>query len=204
MRKYYDNGKACCCIVRFLGGLASLVLLVACQAAQNNEQTDNVEIAAVDSTALADTTRVDTMQVNAMSEHPEIILSNHTCMAGKDNHWVATSEQYTSLFMQLKGGLLSSSAPQPPAVDFARYGVLFITMGQQRTGGYGITLSDQPLVINNNVATLQTEWMAPSPDMMVIQMLTNPCLLVKVPRGAYSRIKVVDQRDQVKAEFAVQ
>jgi len=194
MRKENDNRNLCFYRVRFGIALVALWMLVACQATKNDEQTDDIEKVDIESTALG----------NAMSENPEVILSNHTCVAGLDNRWIASHQEYTELFMQLKGGLLSSAAQQPPVVDFKRYGVLLLTMGQQRTGGYGVTLPPQPMTLNNNVATLKTDWMAPSPDMMVIQMLTNPCLLVKVPRGAYSRLQVVDQHHQVKAELAVQ
>ncbi|NOZ52397.1 MAG: protease complex subunit PrcB family protein [Gammaproteobacteria bacterium] len=174
-------------MIRISAACFGLALLTACQAAQNNEQVEKTQIQS-------------TLLENTMAVMPEKILSNNTCASGAKNRWAVNAAEYAQLFAQLRGGMLSSPAPQPPLVDFSRYGVLLIAMGQQRTGGYGITLSAQPLVSQGDVAILQIEWQEPSPDMMVIQMLSSPCLLVKVPRGSYSRIQVVDQRNQIRAE----
>jgi len=187
MRKDKDVRKPGNVMIRISAACFGLALLTACQAAQNNEQVEKTQIQS-------------TLLENTMAVMPEKILSNNTCASGAKNRWAVNAAEYAQLFAQLRGGMLSSPAPQPPLVDFSRYGVLLIAMGQQRTGGYGITLSAQPLVSQGDVAILQIEWQEPSPDMMVIQMLSSPCLLVKVPRGSYSRIQVVDQRNQIRAE----
>jgi hypothetical protein len=39
--------------------------------------------------------------------------------------------------------------------------------------------------------------------MMVIQVITHPCIFIKVPRGNYQTLRIVDQDNKVRAELAV-
>ena len=64
-------------------------------------------------------------------------------------------------------------------------------MGQQRTGGYGLALTKPAIQVENNTATLKLEWRQPGKNMMSIQIITSPCLFVKIPKGDYTTIRVV-------------
>lgn len=90
--------------------------------------------------------------------------------------------------------------PPPPAVDFAREGVLLIAMGQQTSGGYELSLTGRPATVQNGVLTVPVEWREPLPGYVQTQVMTHPCLLVKLPKGAFSQIRVVDQDGRLRLE----
>jgi hypothetical protein len=73
-----------------------------------------------------------------------------------------------------------------------------VDMGQQPSGGYGLKLLSDKLAIQEQTATLALQWRKPDPDMAQIQMLTYPCLYLKVAKGDYTRLEVVDEEGNVK------
>lgn len=88
-------------------------------------------------------------------------------------------------------------------IDFDRFSVLGIFMGRRPTGGYRLALAGSGLRIQEGTAVLRVDWIEPAPDAMVTQMVTSPCLLVRIPRGDYRRIEVQDQRGMVRCRIDV-
>jgi hypothetical protein len=72
-----------------------------------------------------------------------------------------------------------------------------VDMGQQPSGGYGLKLLSDKLAIKEQTATFALQWRKPDPDMAQIQMLTYPCLYLKVAKGDYTRLEVVDEEGNV-------
>jgi hypothetical protein len=73
-----------------------------------------------------------------------------------------------------------------------------VDMGQQPSGGYGLKLLSDRLAIEGQTATLALQWSKPEPGMAQVQMLTFPCLYLKVMKGDYTRLEVVDEEGVVK------
>ncbi len=92
----------------------------------------------------------------------------------------------------LGGGSLVFSS-----VDFKADYVLLVSMGDQRTGGFALRYQPKPVEIDQSVATLYIEWIEPRRGQMLIQMLTQPCLVLAVPKGPYKTIQVKDQTRQL-------
>jgi hypothetical protein len=73
--------------------------------------------------------------------------------------------------------------PAPPAVDFAKEMVVAVTMGRQKTGGFGIEIVradrfDRQLVV-------KVRRTSPPPNAMTMQMLTAPFHAVALPRSEH-------------------
>lgn len=100
------------------------------------------------------------------------------------------------------GGVFGVEAVSP-AVDFAKEGVLAIHMGQRTTGGYGLALHDPTVTIADHVGTVVVRFEEPAPGMMVTQVLTSPCLLLRMTRGSLREVRVVDPAGVVRATAMV-
>ncbi|NJM11646.1 MAG: protease complex subunit PrcB family protein [Synechococcaceae cyanobacterium SM1_2_3] len=90
--------------------------------------------------------------------------------------------------------------PAPPPVDFPREGVLLLAMGQRPSAGYGLSLIGNTVAIQDGVLTVQVAWREPLPGYRQAQMISNPCLLLKLPEANFSRFQVRDQDGQVRLE----
>ena len=126
-----------------------------------------------------------------------------TCGSITESQWIADQQQYELTLAALHKGTISDSTAKFPVVDFDRYGVLLISMGQQRTGGYSVKLASNEMNIVDGRGKVRVQWNTKKPGMITIQMLTNPCLLLKVPKGDYSAIDVLDQLDNIRTSVAV-
>ncbi|MDY0163286.1 protease complex subunit PrcB family protein [Desulfobotulus sp.] len=78
-------------------------------------------------------------------------------------------------------------------VDFDREGVLLLGLGMRRTGGYGIRLASPDLEVSGDTAMIRLHLLRPSPGARTIQVLTWPCVLLRVPRGDYRHVQAVDE-----------
>jgi hypothetical protein len=92
--------------------------------------------------------------------------------------------------------------PEPP-LDFRREGVLAVYMGQRPTAGFSLALADAKVAIAGGVATVVVEFREPAPGLAQAQVLTSPCLLVRMPRGDLREVRVVDPGGTVRAQAAV-
>ncbi len=167
--------------------VALLFLLTACTA---NSQTGNV----------------NEPQQAAESAAPltiEILHVSTQCGPAATTQWIASQEQFAVLFNAAQAQMISPAPPQPPAVDFSQYRILLVSMGQQRSGGYAIKPAREELIITNGSAELAVHWQEPGPGMMVTQVITHPCIFLKVPRGQYRTLRIVDQDNKVRAELSV-
>jgi len=73
-------------------------------------------------------------------------------------------------------------------------------MGQRPTLGYQIALSGTDnLHITQGQAHLTLDWIQPPADAMVAQMISSPCLLLKLKRGDYTSVQIRDRQGTIKA-----
>lgn len=144
----------------------------------------------------------------AMTMKPEQLFASAQCpvaSAGSDvsSQWITTQAQLDRLYAQLNSHIVGDNKPAAPKLDFIASGVLLLHMGQKNTGGYGLQLPAQELVIKDATAVLRVKWMEPEAGAMVIQVLTSPCLLVRMPLGDYRRIEVVDQNNKTRTSLTL-
>lgn len=83
-----------------------------------------------------------------------------------------------------------------PDLKPGRYAL--IEMGQRHSGGYGIAVSREARELNG-VLQVYTTYFAPPADAMVVQMISSPCVLVRLPNALYDAIEIYDQDGELRA-----
>ncbi|MBI5551442.1 MAG: protease complex subunit PrcB family protein [Desulfobacterales bacterium] len=78
-------------------------------------------------------------------------------------------------------------------------GALWVRMGAQPTGGFGLELAEPTASVHGKVATIRIDWRRPAPDRFVTQAFTSPCLVLKMPKAGIASIQVVDQEGRLRA-----
>jgi len=135
------------------------------------------------------------------TEEPLSVRKLHqstTCGSVAVSQWITTPAQAEKVYKQLFHGVITDTQPKPPDTNYSTHALLLVSMGQKTTGGYSVTLASEELKLLNAHAQLSVHWTEAKPGMITIQMLTNPCLLVDVSRGAYEFIDVVDSSGKVR------
>jgi hypothetical protein len=115
---------------------------------------------------------------------------------------VAGTDQLKRIFIESKGRMLGPSPPAP-LVDFDADHVVFIQMGQKPTGGYGIELAEPYATVNDGEALIRLRWIEPAPGSIVTQILTSPCLIISLPKGAYEKITITDENGDVRETISL-
>ncbi|MCU7933027.1 MAG: protease complex subunit PrcB family protein [Candidatus Thiodiazotropha sp. (ex Codakia rugifera)] len=87
-------------------------------------------------------------------------------------------------------------------VETEQFWVVRVDMGQQPSGGYGLKLLSDHLERTSDTARVAVEWVKPQPGMVQIQALTYPCLYLKIAKGEYTRLEIVDQQGEVRHSLA--
>jgi protease stability complex PrcB-like protein len=129
-----------------------------------------------------------------------VVRSSAQCggdVSGPSAHWIATEGEYRAAMGA--GGAFGETPP----VDFKKEGVLAVYMGQRSTGGYALALHDPTVAIANGTGTVVVRFDEPPPGAMVTQVLTSPCLLVKVKREGLRQLRVVDPAGTLRATASV-
>jgi hypothetical protein len=82
--------------------------------------------------------------------------------------------------------------PAPPTIDFAREFVILAAMGQQPTTGYRIEVEQMERY--GSVLRVRVRFQEADPQARHATMLTQPFVLVKIPRmPGLKQVKVLDQ-----------
>ncbi len=83
-----------------------------------------------------------------------------------------------------------------PDLKPGRYAL--IEMGQRHTAGYGIAVSREAREVGGNLQ-IYTTYFAPAADAMTAQMISSPCVVVRLPNALYGAVEVYDQDGQLRA-----
>lgn len=74
--------------------------------------------------------------------------------------------------------------------ELAAVTLLHVDMGERPTAGY--TLSVERIEIDAGSVTVQADWNEPAPGMMLAQVITHPCVVVRVAATDVARVRVID------------
>ncbi len=156
--------------------------------------------------ALAGSENVVGAEQKSMEIQVEQLYAGSQCNYGgaAGGSWVANQQQLESVYQVLQKGKFGGSTYTLPNINFKNAGVLLVNMGQKHTGGYGVTLLHTAVTINGTIATIQVRWLEPAPGGIQTQVLTSPCVLIKLPLNAYRQINVIDQAKLLRAEVKVE
>lgn len=115
---------------------------------------------------------------------------------------VQEEDRWATIFsQQFASGRLP--APKVPDIDLSLNHIILIDLGQKSTTGHGISLFQESAVVENGLLTITVKITSPDSTMMHAQMMTHPCLALKVPKGDYEKVSVVDQQGLILAEVTV-
>jgi hypothetical protein len=107
--------------------------------------------------------------------------------------WIASEDKKAVLASRRNtDASLAGRMPALPEIDFSEYGLLLIWMGRQPTGGFALELMADEAKIEKRTAVVPVRWIEPQKGAMVIQMVTNPFLSIRIAKGGFDRIEVVD------------
>jgi hypothetical protein len=112
--------------------------------------------------------------------------------------WIQDAAGLARAQARMSRHVVGGAAEAPPEVDFTRERVLLIEMGQRPTAGYALALAEPAWVVEGAAARLRVSWIEPPPGAMVAQVLTSPCLLVRLTPPAAERLEVVDGGGRVR------
>jgi len=118
--------------------------------------------------------------------------------------WIASREALEQLLVGQKAGQLPTQDLKPAlVVDFAASRILLVRMGQKPTAGYSLKLDPGSCNIAQETASISLVWSEPAPGMVTAQVITNPYILLKLSKGGYDNVKVVDQHKKTLFDLPV-
>jgi hypothetical protein len=88
-------------------------------------------------------------------------------------------------------------------VDFSKSMVLLVEMGEKPTLGYRLGLAQPEAQVIEGHAEVILEWQEPPKGMMVGQMMTSPCILLKLARDHYQEVRVKDRLGNQKVTLSI-
>jgi len=90
-------------------------------------------------------------------------------------------------------GSAPGASPAAAALDFEREGVVLIGMGERRTGGHTVELASPVARRTGRVAVVRVAFRSPAPGALVAQVITSPCLAVRLPRAGLDEVRVATE-----------
>jgi hypothetical protein len=134
----------------------------------------------------------------------EVVRSSQTCGGegeGFSARRIASADELRTalpLTATIGGPERSAEAAAP---DFERDAVLLLSMGQRRTGGYALELARPVALVKGDVAGVQVLLREPPAGAVTAQVLTSPCLVVKLPREGLREVKIAGEDGKVLASI---
>ena len=112
--------------------------------------------------------------------------------------WIAGAAAWRSWHGRIVSPRMS--LPSPPMVDFSREGVLLVAMGTRPSAGYSLSLAGALATVRDGVLLVRVDWREPPPGYRQAQIVTSPCLVLKVPAVPFARITVLDLEGRTRLE----
>lgn len=107
--------------------------------------------------------------------------------------WISDPEALQHVFTAIDRYQLGNDANMTPDIDWNRYGVLFIEMGQKTTGGYSIDFIPSLSRVVDKQALIHISWNTPEEGAFLTQAVTSPFMLLKIYRAEITSIVVLNQ-----------
>lgn len=128
--------------------------------------------------------------------HAAVLLNHTDCTIAHAGMQLVSYEDVA----RLRGSTLLS---MPPAAvsEQSDLILLAISNGQQPTPGYRFEFDG---AFNaDRIATLGLRWLVPAENSPQPQMITHPCIVIGLDRGAFGRVRAVDDRGNLLGDVAL-
>lgn len=144
----------------------------------------------------------ETPQAESVSSVPVAVLFSGNQCGGPDPLfsavWIAAPSDAPPLHLAKIGGNGGKLQWDPE-----NEGAVWVRMGRRPTGGYGLSLLSAMARVADGAASIRIEWREPPPEMFVAQVITSPCLILKVPRSGIRVVHIEDQDGVERASVPV-
>ena len=117
--------------------------------------------------------------------------------------WIEEPALFKKMYDRLTSNQIGAQQELLSEVDFSREGILIVEMGQKPTAGYGLELNHMVAVVSDDMAVLRVSWVEPPKDAIVSQVITSPCLVIILPKGPYSQIRLIDQSEHLRLQVHI-
>lgn len=84
----------------------------------------------------------------------------------------------------------------PPAVDFTKNAVVFVSYGEQKSAGYSIDI--RTVFGRNTTLIVKAILISPPQESFQAQVITHPYIFLLVPLNGYKRIELVNEIGEVQ------
>jgi hypothetical protein len=131
----------------------------------------------------------------------QIIYRSVLCQMSQttpDVQWIVSDSDYHDLLARIIPRHPGSPAGDPPRVDFATQHALLVSMGQKPTAGYTLDLLQVERIQTESRLSLAMTWLEPPPDAFLAQVITHPCVIIKITGEPLDSIVVTDQLGRVR------
>ena len=117
--------------------------------------------------------------------------------------WIDSRQMLIAHWQRMLSHRIGEGKPSIPQIEWDTHGLVLIHMGQKSTGGYGLELLRRRALLKGGTAYVRINWKQPPAKAIVTMMITSPCLLVKIQRGDYNSVAIIDQsgRQRAQADF---
>jgi len=100
---------------------------------------------------------------------------------------------------RIRGGALVEPSETSSIDVGSSVALIALSRGPQPTPGYGFSLLDATRSAAR--VELTVRWITPPPDAVLAQVITEPCLVVALPRAGITHVRAVDQAGQPIGEL---
>ena len=115
--------------------------------------------------------------------------------------WIDTPEALGDMRKKCRSNFIPAEPATDSDVDFNRFAVLAVEMGQQATAGYGFDRNGVSARIEGRVVTVSLGYHRPDPGAMTAQVVTSPWIMIRLPAGKYEGIRVVDPKGDLLVQL---
>jgi hypothetical protein len=109
--------------------------------------------------------------------------------------WISDAEALQHVFTAINRYQLGNDDNVAPDINWRRYGVLFIEMGQKPTGGYSIGFTPSLSRVVDKQAFIRISWNTPEEGVLLTQAVTSPFMLLKICHTDITSIVVLNQNE---------
>ena len=133
-----------------------------------------------------------------------VLFAGNQCTQDSPGIKQLSNKTQVDAFLRQNTHLLSNAPKESlTPIDFSKDVIVAIWMGAKPTAGYGLYLERASAEVEQDTAVVQVNFKAPDANAMVAQVITRPCLLIKIPKGSYRNIAVVSQKNKNVATLSL-
>ncbi len=114
--------------------------------------------------------------------------------------WLGDKQALEQVMNRMRRHSLGSEPA--PDVDFSRYALVLIELGQRPTAGWQLSLSTQRMIKDQGDGVIIFSVDRPIGD-YAAQVVTSPCMMVAVPRGDYKAIRAQSNDNAIRVSTPV-